>query len=91
MNKENGYIAVRLNQISLPNIIITNINKNNKLPKRCNKKQAEKLESLRIRNDDIDELLQELFRRDKFDTEFGIEDDVEYSENTNKDYEWKLI
>ena len=57
MNKENGYIAVRLNQISLPNIIITNINKNNKLPKRCNKKQAEKLESLRIRNDDIDELL----------------------------------
>ena len=46
------------------------IDKNNKFPKRCNKNQAEKLGALRIRNDDIYELLEETLRRDKFDTKF---------------------
>ena len=39
--------------------------------------------ALRIRNNDIDELLQEIFRSDEFDTEFGIEDDIDYRTNTN--------
>ena len=39
--------------------------------------------ALRIRNDDIDELLEEIRRRDKFGTEFGIKDSVEYSEDVN--------
>ena len=51
-----------------------NIDKNNKLTKKCNKKQVEKLGALEIRNDDIDELL--ILRRDKFNTKLGIEDGV---------------
>ena len=30
--------------------------------------RAERLRALRIRNDEIDELLEEIFRKDKFDT-----------------------
>ena len=67
------------------------IDKKNKLSKRCNKKQAEKLGALIIRNDDIDELLEERLRRDKFATEFGIEDDIDYSEDTNGYYEEKVV
>ena len=44
------------------------IDKNNKLLKMCNKKEAEKLGALRIGNDDIDEPLEKIIRRDKFDT-----------------------
>ena len=32
---------------------------------------------LRIRNENINELLEEINRRDKFNTQFGIEDDGE--------------
>ena len=85
MNQGNGDITVRLKQVLLPNITTIKIDKNNKLPKRCNKKQVEELGALLIRNDDIDELLEEIFRRDKFDTEFAIEDGVDYRENTNGD------
>ena len=45
----------------------------------------EKLGALRIRNNGKDELLKEMLRRDKFDTEFGMEDDVGYSEDFNGD------
>ena len=62
-----------------------NIDKYNELPKRRNKNQAENLGYLRIRNDDIDELLEETFIRYKFDTKFGIEDGVECSEDSNED------
>ena len=85
MNKGNGNIAVRLKHAVLANITMMNIDKYNKLPKRRNKNQAENLEYLRIRNDDIDELLEETFIRDKFDTKFGIEDGVECSEDSNED------
>ena len=43
----------------------------------------EKLGVFKIRNNDTVELLEEIFRKDKFDTGFGIEDDVNYSEDTN--------
>ena len=43
------------------------------------------MDALIIRNDNIDKLLEEIFRRDKFDTDFGIKDGVDYSEDANKD------
>ena len=70
MNKGDGDITVWLKQFLLTNIILMKIDKNNKLPKRCNKKQTENSGALRIRNDDIDEILEEIFGRNKFDTEF---------------------
>ena len=45
------------------------IDKKNRLPKRCNKNQAEKLRALRIRNYNINELVKEILRRNDFDTD----------------------
>ena len=80
MNKGDEYITVRLKQALLLNITRIKIDKNNKIPKRCNKKQRENVGLLIIRNDGIYELLEEMFRRDKFETEFGIENGVDYSQ-----------
>ena len=60
-------------------------------PKRCNKKQREKLTHLIIKNDGIDELLKEVLRRDKFDAKFGIEDGVDNSKSTNEGLEDRII
>ena len=49
--------------------------KDNKLPKGCNKREAEELEVVIIREEDIDELLKEIRRRDQFDDEFDIDND----------------
>ena len=54
-------------------------------------KVSGKFGALIIRNDDIDELLEEIFRRYKFDTEFGIEDGVDYSENSNRGKKEKVM
>ena len=54
------------------------------MPKRCNKKQVEKLRYLRMINDDMYELLEKILRRVKFDAEFGIWDDVDYNDNANE-------
>ena len=59
--------------------------------KRCNKKQANKLRSLKIRNDDIYELLEETLRRDKFDTKFWIVDGVDNNKDTNEEWEGKVV
>ena len=54
-------------------------------------KVSGKFGALIIRNDDIDELLEEIFRKYKFDTEFGIEDGVDYSENSNRGKKEKVM
>ena len=48
----------------------------------CNKKQAENLESLKIKDDDIYELLQEINRKDEFDIEFENKDDTIREDDT---------
>ena len=55
------------------------IDTNNKFPKKCNKKQAENFGALKIRNNNIDDLIEEIFRRSNFDTEFGIEYGIDCS------------
>ena len=76
------YITVILKHVFLPNITMIKKNKINILPKRCKKKKATKLGAQKRRNEDIDELLKEIHRRDKLDTEFDREYD---GEHTNDD------
>lgn len=45
------------------------------ITKKCNKRQAKKLAALRIKNENIYELVEEIHKRNKFDIEFGIEED----------------
>ena len=70
-----GDVTVRLKQTLLPNITMMKIDKINTLPKRCKKREAIKLGAQIMSNEDIDELLDEIHRRDKLDTEFYIEYD----------------
>ena len=51
------------------------ITKDNKLPKGYNKRKAEELWAVRMREEDIDELLEEIRRRDQFDENFDIGND----------------
>ena len=70
-----GDITVRLKQVLPPNITMMKIDKIKTLTKRCKKKEALNLEAIRMRNEDIDELLEEIHRRDKLDTDFDKECD----------------
>ena len=68
-------ITARLKQVLLPNTTIMKIDKINILPKRCKKKEAKKLGAIRMSNDIIDEIIEEIHRRDKLDTNFDIQYD----------------
>ena len=59
---------MRLKHTFLTNITMIKIYKINTLPKICKKREVTKLESQRMSNDDIDELLEEIHRKDKLDT-----------------------
>ena len=51
--------------------MLEEMSENNKLPKGCNNKKIKELEAIRIREEDIDELIEEIRRRDQFDEEFN--------------------
>ena len=72
-----GDVTVRLKQVLLPNITMMKIDKINILPKRYKKKEAKKLGSIRMSKHNIDELIEEIYRRDKLDTDFDIQYDGE--------------
>ena len=72
-----GDVTARLKQVSLHNITMMKIDKINILLKRCKKKEATKLRAIRMSNEDIDELLEEIHRRDKLDIYIDIEYDGE--------------
>ena len=42
------------------------------LPNKCNKKEATNQGAMKIDNEDIKEIIEEVYRRDKFDKEFDI-------------------
>ena len=57
--------------------------KDNKLLRGCNKRKTEELGALRIREEDIDELLEEIRRKYQFDEEIDIYNDEKIT-NTNE-------
>ena len=48
------------------------INNDNMVPSKCNKKEATNQRAMKIDDDDICEIIEEVYRRDKFDKEFDI-------------------
>ena len=44
----------------------------NMLPSKCNRKEAANQGTMKIGDDDIREIIEEVYRRDKFDKEFDI-------------------
>ena len=55
-----------MEQVLKMDIKLVEISNNNKLPKEYNKKQTKDLGTLRIKEENIDELIEEIRRRDHF-------------------------
>ena len=65
-------ITLRMKQVLMADNKLDDFSENNRLPKGCNKIKGNELGALRIREEDIDELINEIRRRDQFDEEFDI-------------------
>ena len=61
-----------MKQVLISDMKLVEISDNDKLPKGCNKKEAKDLGALKIKEEDIDELIEEIRRRYQFDEEFDI-------------------
>jgi len=75
MIKGEGETSLRTKQVLMVDIELIMITNDNKLPKGYNKRKTEELGAVRIREEDIDELLENIRRRDQFDEEFDIDSD----------------
>ena len=64
--------TLRTKQVLMADIKLKKISENNKLPKGFNKKKEKELGALRIRDENIDELIEEIRRKDQFDEDFDI-------------------
>ena len=53
-------------------VAMMKITEKNMIPSKCNKKEAINQGAMRIDDDDICEIIEEVYRRDKFDKEFDI-------------------
>ena len=63
---------IRLKQILVTSVIMMKISEKNMLPKTCNRKEATHQGAMKIDDEDIKEIIEEVYRRDKFDKEFDI-------------------
>ena len=63
---------IRLKQVLITGATLIEISEKNMLPSKCNKKQATNQGATKIDDDDLCEIIEEVYRRDKFDKEFDI-------------------
>ena len=89
MCKREGLIMIRLKQVLITGVTMKMISDNNMLPNKCNKKQATNQGAMKIDDDDVCEIIEEVYRRDKFDKEFniGLISECEDDENISEDEE----
>ena len=74
MSKREGLVTIRLKQVLITDVTMKMISDNNMLPNKCNKKQVKIQGAMKIDDDDdVCEIIEEVYRRDKFDKEFNIE------------------
>ena len=53
-------------------VTMMKITEENMLPNKCNKKEVANQGAMKIDDEDISEIIDEVYRRDKFDKEFDI-------------------
>ena len=76
-----------LKQMLITGVTMMKISEKKILPSKCNKKEVTNQGAMQIDNDDVCEIIEEVYRRDKFDKEFDIrlisecEDDESISED----------
>ena len=72
MNKREVLVMIRLKQVLIIGVTMIKVTEDNILPSKCNKKEATNQGAMKIDDDDICEIIEEVYRRDKFDKEFDI-------------------
>ena len=72
MCKKEGLRMIRLKQVLITGVTVKMISDNNMLSNKCNKKQATNQGATKIGDDDVCEIIEEVYRRVKFDKEFNI-------------------
>ena len=65
-------IMIRFKQVLVTGVTMMEISERNMLPKTCNRKEATNQGAMKIDDEDIKEIIEEVYRRDKFDKEFDI-------------------
>ena len=73
MSKREGLIEIRLKQVLIIGVTMKMISDNNMLPNKCNTKYATNQGATKIDDDDVYEIIEEVYRIDKFDKEFNID------------------
>ena len=65
------------------------ISDNNMLPNKCNKKQTKNQGAIKIDDDDVCGIIEEVYKRDKFEKEFniGLISECKYDERNSEDEE----
>ena len=63
---------IRLKQVLMTGMTMMKIIEDNMLPSKYSKKEATNQGAIKIDDDDICEIIEEVYRRDKFDKEFDI-------------------
>ena len=81
---------IRLKHVLITGVTMKMISDKNMLPNKCNKKPATNQGAMKIDDDDVCEIIEEVYRRNKFGKEFNIglisecEDDESISEDEEK-------
>ena len=80
---------IRLKQLLITSVTTKRISDINILLEKCNKKQAANQETMKIDDDDVYQIIEEVYRRDNFDKEFdmGLISECEYDEDTSENEE----
>ena len=63
---------IRLKQVLVTGVTMMKISENNMLPNNCNRKEATNQGAMKIDDENIKEIIEEVYRRDNFDKEFDI-------------------
>ena len=72
MCKSERLVMIRLKEVLITGVTMKMIRENNMLPNKCNRKQTTNQKAVKIDDDDIREITEVFYRRDKFDKEFDI-------------------
>ena len=80
---------IRFKQVLITGVTMKRISEHNMLQNKRNKKQVAKQEEMKIDDDDVCEIIKEMYRRDKLNKEFdiGLISECEYDEDISENEE----
>ena len=80
---------IRLNQVLITGVKIKRIGETNMIPNACNKKQTTNQEAMKMDDNDVCDVIEDVHRRDKFNKEYDVRliSECEYDKDTSENEE----